>query len=179
MIIFRLSCCVALMIAACSHSTESIKQTANGKKPLSIVVPIEAKSGSKLKGTATVTEIPIGVRVVLQVAHLTAGNHGAHIHEIGDCSTPDGSSAGPHFNPLKVSHALPPAEQRHLGDLGNIHVAKDGTGSSSIDIVGANLKRDDPNSFLNRAIIIHEKKDDGSQPAGNAGARIGCGKITQ
>jgi Cu-Zn family superoxide dismutase len=28
-----------------------------------------------------------------------------------------------------------------------------------------------------RAIILHEKMDDFSQPTGNAGGRIGCGTI--
>jgi Cu-Zn family superoxide dismutase len=42
---------------------------------------------------------------------------------------------------------------------------------------GANLKEGDPSSFLGRAIIVHEKADDGGQPVGNAGGRIGCGVI--
>jgi Cu-Zn family superoxide dismutase len=39
------------------------------------------------------------------------------------------------------------------------------------------LKQGDKMSFLERAIVVHEKVDNGGQPAGNAGKRIGCGEI--
>jgi Cu-Zn family superoxide dismutase len=100
-----------------------------------------------------------------------------HVHEKGDCSAPDGASAGGHFNPENHPHAKPPDAPRHLGDLGNIEVAQDGTGTLEIVVKGANLKSGDKYSFLDRALIVHEKKDDGGQPTGNAGGRIGCGVI--
>jgi Cu-Zn family superoxide dismutase len=56
-------------------------------------------------------------------------------------------------------------------------VDKDGKGKLEIVATGANLKDGDPNSFLGKSIIVHEKKDDGGQPTGNAGGRIGCGEI--
>jgi Cu-Zn family superoxide dismutase len=105
------------------------------------------------------------------------GEHGAHVHEKGDCSAADGASAGGHFNPHSKDHGLPGAEKRHLGDLGNINIGKDGKGSLDITAPGANLKPNDPASFVGRAIIVHSKKDDGGQPTGNAGGRIGCGVI--
>jgi Cu-Zn family superoxide dismutase len=67
--------------------------------------------------------------------------------------------------------------KRHLGDLGNLTIGKDGKGSLDITIPGANLKPGDTNSFAGKAIIVHAKKDDGGQPVGNAGDRIGCGVI--
>ena len=105
------------------------------------------------------------------------GPKGAHIHENGDCSAPDASSAGDHFNPGGHPHARPPDAPRHLGDLGNIDIADDGAGELEIVAAGANLKPGDPNSFLDRAVVIHGKEDEGSQPSGNAGPRIGCGVI--
>jgi Cu-Zn family superoxide dismutase len=145
--------------------------------PVVIEVPIEAKSGSKLTGTVKFSEQADGVQVVIQVANLTAGARATHVHETGDCSAPDAKSAGGHFNPDNHPHALPTKDPRHLGDLGNIDVAKDGTGSLEIVVPGANLKDGDPHSFLGRALIVHEKKDDGGQPTGNAGGRIGCAVI--
>ncbi len=145
--------------------------------PRSIEVPIEAKSGSKLSGKAVLTETEGGVHVVLTLEGLEAGEHGAHVHEKGDCSAADGASAGGHFNPQSKDHGLPGAEKRHLGDLGNITIAKDGKGSLDITAPGANLKASDPASFVGRAIIVHAKKDDGGQPTGNAGGRVGCGVI--
>ena len=145
--------------------------------PRSIEVPIEAKSGSKLSGKAVLTETEGGVHVVLALEGLEAGEHGAHVHEKGDCSAADGASAGGHFNPASKDHGLPGTDKRHLGDLGNITIAKDGKGSLDITAPGANLKANDPLSFVGRAIIVHAKKDDGGQPTGNAGGRVGCGVI--
>jgi len=99
------------------------------------------------------------------------------VHEKGDCSAPDGASAGGHFNPAGNPHALPTGNPRHLGDLGNITISPDGKGTLEIVAAGANLKDGDPNSFAGRAIIVHEKQDDGGQPTGNAGGRIGCAEI--
>jgi Cu-Zn family superoxide dismutase len=141
-------------------------------------VTFQAKSGSKVAGTGTLTEIPEGVQVTLVVENVTPpGDHGAHVHEKGDCSSPDGESAGGHFNPSAQPHALPVNNPRHLGDLGNIVIGADGKGTLEIVAPGANLKEGDPSSFLGRAIIIHAKKDDGGQPTGNAGGRIACAEI--
>jgi Cu-Zn family superoxide dismutase len=137
----------------------------------------ESKSGSTLTGTATLTETADGVKVRVELDNVPPGEHGAHVHEKGDCSAPDGSSAGGHFNPASHPHALPENTPRHLGDLGNVSVSGDGKGTIDIVATGANLKEGDPNSFLGKAIIVHEKKDDGGQPTGNAGGRIGCAVI--
>jgi Cu-Zn family superoxide dismutase len=145
--------------------------------PRQIDVPLEAKSGSKLTGKAVLTETEGGVHVVLTVEGIAPGEHGTHIHEKGDCSSPDGESAGGHFNPGSHPHGMPGAEHRHLGDLGNITIGQDGKGKLDIVARGANLKATDPSSFVGRALIVHTKKDDGGQPTGNAGGRIGCGVI--
>jgi superoxide dismutase, Cu-Zn family len=145
--------------------------------PKTIETALQAKSGSKLTGKVTLTETPEGVKVTLSVENVKAGDHGAHIHEKGDCSAPDGASAGGHYNPTSHPHALPANSPRHLGDLGNITVGKDGKGTLEIVAAGANLKDGDANSFVGRSVIVHEKKDDGGQPTGNAGGRIGCAEI--
>jgi Cu-Zn family superoxide dismutase len=142
-----------------------------------IEIALQAKSGSSLAGRATLSETAEGVKVELTIENAPPGEHGAHVHETGDCSAPDGSSAGGHFNPSSHPHALPTNDPRHLGDLGNIAVGADGTGKIEIVAPGANLKDGDPHSFVGKAIIVHEKKDDGGQPTGNAGGRIGCGEI--
>jgi Cu-Zn family superoxide dismutase len=149
-------------------------ESAAGK---TIEVAFQPKSGSTLSGKATLSETPDGVKVALALEGLPPGEHGAHVHEKGDCSAPDGASAGGHFNPAGNPHALPTGTPRHLGDLGNIAISPDGKGTLDIVAPGANLKDGDPNSFLGRAIIVHEKQDDGGQPTGNAGGRVGCAEI--
>lgn len=157
-------------------STEAAT-AAEAAAPKSVETIFQSKSGSKLAGKASLTETAEGVKVVISLDGVSPGDHGSHVHEKGDCSAPDAASAGGHFNPATNPHALPASTPRHLGDLGNIVVAADGKGTLEILAPGANLKEGDPNSFLGRAIIVHEKKDDGGQPTGNAGGRIGCAEI--
>jgi superoxide dismutase, Cu-Zn family len=145
--------------------------------PPVVIVSIEPRSGAKLKGTAKFEHTASGVQVTVDVTGAPPGKHGAHIHQNADCSDKEAKSAGDHFNPTMHDHGLPPGEMRHLGDLGNLEVGKDGKGHLEITIAGANLTRGDKMSFMDRGIIIHEKVDSGAQPAGNAGKRIGCGEI--
>jgi Cu-Zn family superoxide dismutase len=161
---------------AAEGSNEAASAGSTGEAK-TVEVKFEPKSGSTLSGTAKLTETDDGVKVVATLEHVAPGEHGAHVHAKGDCSAPDGSSAGDHFNPTSHPHALPDQGPRHLGDLGNVTIGADGTGAIDIAIPGANLKDGDPSSFLGKAIIVHEKKDDGGQPSGNAGGRIGCAVI--
>ena len=109
---------------------------------------------------------------------VSAGTHGLHIHEAGDCSG-GGSAAGSHFNPDGVSHGFLPQDgsaKAHPGDMGNIEVGQDGSGSLNLTLPGVHLASG-PYAVAGRAIVLHEKVDDFGQPTGNAGGRIGCGPI--
>lgn len=165
-----------LASAACGGSQQAEPTPASGT-PRTIEVVLAPRSGSKLSGKATFTEVRGGVKVTVQVAGAPPGEVATHVHEIGDCSAPDAKSAGEHFNPAMQAHGLPRDPEHHLGDLGNIDIAPDGTGKTELVVKGATLQEGDPSSYVGRAIIVHEKKDDGGQPSGNAGERIGCGVI--
>ena len=191
---FLIAC--ALLTGACTGSIEraatpendsppaDLSQPAAGfaedarTPPVQIEAPILARSGSKLTGKATFAETAGGVEVTIALAGAPPGKLATHVHQKGDCSAADASSAGEHFNPLGKPHGLPSETAHHLGDLGNIEVTADGTGTSRILVPDANLKSNDPASFLGRSLIIHAKQDDGGQPSGNAGGRIGCVVIT-
>ncbi len=160
--------------AATAAPAEAASAAPAPEPPKPMTFDLVAKSGSKVSGTVTLTDTGSGVDVVIALAGAKAGKHGAHVHETPDCSAPDAKSAGSHYNPDSHPHGLPTAPAHHIGDLGNIDVGSDGKGKLEITMPGANLKQGDPHSFLGRSIIIHEKIDDGSQPVGNAGGRIGC-----
>lgn len=133
---------------------------------------------SVVGGLVRFTELPGGgVEVVGQIAGLTKnGTHGFHVHEFGDCSTPDGTSAGGHFTVGESHHGGPTSDGRHLGDLGNLK--SDETGTAVIKSSDKMLSLSGPNSILGRAVVVHAGEDDlKSQPAGNSGPRIGCGVI--
>jgi Cu-Zn family superoxide dismutase len=138
---------------------------------------IAPASGSEVTGTATFTQEGDQVAVRIEAKNLTPGKHGVHVHEKGDCSAPDATSAGPHFNPAGAPHGAPGTEHRHPGDFGNMEVGADGTGTLTLT-VGDLTIGEGPNAVVGRAIVIHADPDDlTSQPAGNAGARVGCGVI--
>lgn len=138
---------------------------------------LKPASGSQVSGTVTFTEMPDGgVRVVADISGLTPGIHGFHIHEKGDCSAPDATSAGGHFNPDHVQHGAPTAVSHHAGDLGNINA--DTSGHALLDSVIKGLTLTGPDSIVGRGLIVHSAADDlKSQPAGNAGPRVACGVI--
>ena len=129
---------------------------------------------SKISGTATVSPAADGVKITIRVAHVPPGAHGIHIHEKGNCGD-TGKAAGGHFNPQSAPHGFLPkdgAAHAHAGDMGNIQVGADGTGALALTLPGLTV-----DGVVGRAIILHEKVDDFSQPTGNAGGRIGCGVI--
>ncbi len=131
---------------------------------------------SNVTGSVSLTKVTGGVRVAGRVAGLTPGLHGFHIHEYGDCTSPDGSAAGSHFNPSGAPHAGPGAGMRHAGDLGNVEANAEGV--ASIDYVDALASLEGEASILGRGVIVHVGPDDfKTQPTGNAGGRLACGVI--
>jgi Cu-Zn family superoxide dismutase len=139
---------------------------------------LQGAAGTSVKGTAELTQQGEGaVHVVVTVESLSPGAHGIHIHETGDCSAPDFSSAGAHFAPTPDPHGNPTSGPHHAGDLGNLEVGEGGGGV--IDATFQGLTVDDgPRSVVGRALVLHADPDDfKTQPTGNSGGRIACGVI--
>ena len=137
-----------------------------------------AMRGHTASGQVTFAQVEGGVRVTARIQGLDEGRHGFHIHEFGDCSAPDGSSAGGHFNPDGSPHGAPDAAagQRHAGDLGNLEAGP--RGMANVTRIDSLLTFDGPSSFVDKAVIIHAGADDfTSQPSGDAGPRVACGII--
>src|SRR5204863_7343636 len=102
-----------------------------GAGPATATTDLGPTQGNNVRGTVTFTRVSDGVRVEATITGLTPGTHGFHIHETGDCSAPDGSSAGGHWNPTGMVHGGPDASNHHLGDLGNLEA--DSTGTAHYD----------------------------------------------
>jgi len=107
--------------------------------------------------------------------------HGFHIHEKGDCSAPDGTSAGGHFNPGSSEHGSISTAMHHGGDMPNIKA--DAQGNAHIDgpvASNVNVGVGDAFDIVGRGLIVHADPDDyKTQPTGNAGARLACAVITK
>src|SRR5256886_1909643 len=145
--------------------------------PLQAIAVLHPTSGNKVAGTVMFTEEADGVRIHAEIKGLTPGKHGFHVHEFGDCSAADLSSAGAHFNPTNKPHAGPDDMQRHVGDMGNIEA--DASGAAKLDYVDHNISLvREQSSVIGRSVVVHAKADDlKTQPAGDSGARIACGVI--
>lgn len=143
---------------------------------------MEAKSGSNVTGEAKFTDEGNGkVRFELTVDNLTPGEHAVHLHENGDCSAEDGSSAGGHWNPTMKPHGKRgDGTSYHKGDVGNMTVGDDGKGTMNMTVDGWSIGGPDSTNVVGKSVIIHEKADDfTSQPSGNAGGRVSCGVIKE
>lgn len=150
-----------------------------GVNPFAKAVITGTDPESTLQGTVDFVETGGGVQVVAKLSNvIPAGKHGFHVHENGSCEDM-GKAAGGHFNPASVQHGLLPkdgATMAHSGDMGNIEIDANGNGNLVIYMPGLSLTKDGTN-IVGKAVIVHEKEDDFSQPTGNAGGRIGCGII--
>ena len=134
--------------------------------------------GSTVEGVVTFLQKGDKVMIDAKITGLTPGLHGFHIHEKGDCSAPDASSAGGHFNPHKVEHGSPGTAGKHSGDLGNLLADQTGTALYKAELGGITLGTGD-DSIIGRALVVHAETDDlYSQPSGNSGPRIACGLIS-
>lgn len=166
--------------AAASASTPAAVATAPASRNLAMA-QLQPTQGSKVSGSLQFTAQADGsVRVQGSVQGLAPNSeHGFHVHEKGDCSSPDGLSAGGHFNPTGQAHGRFDSSTHHTGDLPSLR--SDAQGMASIDFVSRGLALDQgPNSVVGRGLIVHKDPDDyTTQPTGNSGARLACAVITR
>jgi Cu-Zn family superoxide dismutase len=160
---------LAALLGACTGMS-------TGNSPAALAT-IEARSGSQVSGTVGFSPTTDGVRVQARISGLTPGEHGFHIHEVGDCSAADASSAKGHFNPAGKPHGHHGSMEHHAGDMPNLVADAAGNASLVAEVAMLTLTSG-PNNIVGRSVVIHADPDDyKSQPAGNSGKRIACGVI--
>lgn len=161
-----------------TETNDNVQNTDN--MAATIMVQLEPKSGSNLSGNATFTQANGEVTLKATINGLSEGEHAIHIHETGDCSAEDGTSAGGHWNPTNERHGKwGDAEGYHKGDIGNFTVDANGVGMVEFTTDEWCIGCGDPQKDIDgKALIIHDGVDDfTSQPSGAAGTRVGCGII--
>jgi Cu-Zn family superoxide dismutase len=174
--------CVAFAIVGCGQKeAPSAVAEAPAPEPAEAPAPeavasaqVAPTQGNTAAGSLTLTAEDGGVRLTGVIQGLAPnGEFGFHIHEKGDCSAPDATSAGAHFNPAGTEHG------NHGGDMSNVKSDAQGVAQVDARANGVTLGDGSETDVLGRAVVVHEKADDyTSQPAGNAGSRIACGVIT-
>jgi len=150
----------------------------SGPQPHAATVTLESKSGSTITGSMKLTEHRGEVRLRGSISGLEMySEHGFHIHEKGDCSAADASSAGGHFNPGGTAHGAANGAVHHAGDLPSLRADAHGVASIDAVVPGVTLG-EGPTSIKGRSLVVHGKADDyTTQPSGNSGPRVACGVI--
>ena len=149
---------------------------------IGVTFKLEAKSDSNATGEASFTEKNGEVTFEASITGLSPGEHAIHIHEKSDCSAPDGTSTGGHWNPAYAEHGKwGSSDGYHKGDIGNFTADENGNGRISFTTdewcIGCD---DEAKNIIGKSIIVHTGADDFvSQPTGNAGGRVSCGGIIQ
>lgn len=177
--------CFSLLMACSPAKKEEATEETQMEEAVEMEQPtavatLNSASGSTVTGTANFVQVgDMKVRMTLEVQGLKPGEHALHLHEKGDCSAPDATSAGGHWNPGGMEHGKRGEGQFHAGDIINLTADADGKVSWSEEITGWTIGGDESTNILNKGIIIHEKLDDFvTQPTGAAGGRVACGVIT-
>ncbi len=142
------------------------------------IAVVNPASGSNVHGTVKFVQTGDSVKVIADLEGLTPGaQHGFHVHEFGDCSAVDATSAGSHYDAAgTMHHGRPDDAVKHSGDLGNLSADGAGKTHHEITVKGISISGGQA-PILGRGVIVHAKPDDFGQPVGNAGGRIGCGVI--
>ena len=155
---------------AAAHNASTAKQA---------VANLASASGSLVSGRLVLAPMGDGVHVTGEIGGLQANSqHGFHIHEKGDCSAADASSAAGHFNPAAKAHGRAGHGAHHAGDADNLVADAKGVARVDRHFSGVHLGGGGAGDIAGRALIVHASADDySSQPAGNAGARVACGII--
>jgi Cu-Zn family superoxide dismutase len=172
-VVLSIAAAVFAMTGALAGSAQTPEAEYGFAMPGAAVAPVIDAQGTPI-GHAAIATSDEGVSGVVLVQGLTPGEHGVHLHSVGEC---DGStekpfdSAGSHFNPGEMHHGM------HSGDIGNLTIDENGNG---VYIFGSGSWSLDDGLFGladadGTAIVIHESVDDlVTDPSGNSGARIAC-----
>ena len=167
----RTSIPLLLLVAALSGACATMPP------PLKARATMEPKSGSSVTGEVRLNEASGVVHARVELTGLApSSEHGFHVHEKGDCSAADGTSAGGHFNPGGAPHGQAGSAAHHAGDIPS--VTADAAGKVKVDMVleGVTLAAG-PTSIAGRSFVVHRDRDDYTPPSGNSGPRVACGVI--
>lgn len=190
----RYGCAIVALAFATTACGSVTSPPANTGEPANVALPIEndtlpientadaaetataplKKADGTAAGSAIASVTPEGLSVSVSVTGITPGQHGVHVHMTGKCEGPAFASAGGHWNPGSTKHGLDAPDGAHAGDMPNLSVAEDGTGTLTFTLRSGTLAEllDADGS----AFVVHAGPDDQkTDPSGNSGDRVACG----
>ncbi|RNC84615.1 MAG: superoxide dismutase family protein [Balneola sp.] len=164
---------LGLFIFAACESEEKEPYESKTSDISKLVAVIHPLGDSGVMGIVEFTQIESGVQVSAIITGLNSDKHGFHIHQFGNCTASDGTSAGGHFDPFSIGiHGQNRMKKRHMGDMGNLEALN---GKAEQIYTDPTILMEE---IIGRGIIIHAGEDDlTSQPSGASGPRVACGVI--
>lgn len=169
----------ALLLLTCPLSLVACTTVPSSSADTLLAQSVLTTPSGTAAGMAEIRQSGSDILMIAKVSGLTPGQHGIHLHQTGKCEGPGFTTAGGHLNPSAHQHGTMNPAGPHLGDLPNIAVGPDGTGSVSVKIAGsasetiAAIKDSD-----GTAVVVHAGPDDYvTDPSGNSGGRVACGVL--
>lgn len=167
------------LMAICTLSGCSTMSESRSEIPAPLARAALTDETGRSVGNAEISQTGSILYLNAAVTGQTSGEHGIHFHAVGKCEAPGFTTAGGHLNPSAHQHGnLNPAGP-HLGDLPNLIVAANGSGSLKAQLTGV------PSELVaamfdadGTAIVLHAGPDDyKTDPSGNSGGRLACGVL--
>ena len=170
----RIGCVLLLVMTGCIVGDQGEVNTDKHA-----VANVQGTPGNFVIGSARFTLSDGVVSVLVELGNAPEGTHGFHIHQNPACGN-NGMDAGGHWDGADaagdpMTHGLPDAVTNHYGDIGNITIAADGTGTLTATREQWTLGDGAASDVINHSVIFHVNPDDGTMAS--AGARLGCGII--
>ena len=166
------------MLAGCAGDSTEPRAVAMSVRDAAMAT-LAPTQGNAVRGTVTFQPDGDAISVHARVSGLRPNaEHGFHVHEKGDCGSPDGNSAGGHFNPASAPHG-PQEGPHHAGDMPSLKSDANGNAEARFKVTGLTVGSGAAD-VVGRAVIVHANPDDyRTQPTGNAGARLACGVVVR
>jgi Cu-Zn family superoxide dismutase len=170
-------------------STVGLPREATAQMQEEAIVNLQMQDGTPV-GTVWFSQDGDHVVVHAEVAGLPPGFHGFHVHTNGVCDpATQFMSAGGHMDVAPPEDIAGMAHMGHSGDMTNLYVTSDGTGTLTSVLDRFTLA--DLFAAGGRAVVVHADADNfanfpsryGVTPdqmtldTGDAGARIACGVV--
>ncbi|MDB4989058.1 MAG: Superoxide dismutase precursor [Myxococcaceae bacterium] len=156
----------ALTLAGCWGEDAAADRTSGGGL-------VEARSGSALAGFVNIKRRHGTIKLFLNVLGAPPGEHAVRLHQVGDCSALDASSAGSFWSP----EGSAAGDGVSLGDLGNLRVDESGRGYLAFSTGAWGFGDGTEFDLVGRALVIHQKSAELLVGEDGSDARIGCGVI--
>ena len=173
---FPAACALALLAGACGEGSAPARDEGGAAVALfrdGFKAPLIDGAGKAI-GSVSGTHGEKGLTVHIEAKGLTPGEHGIHFHEAGRCDPPGFASAGAHWNASGREHGHDNVKGAHDGDLGNLTIGADGSGST--DRILPRWHGRFPDAGL--SLVVHAGADDErTDPSGNSGAPIACAVV--